>query len=359
MARSLKARWPDVKLLGVGGERMAAEGVQMVSGIASAMGLVEALGAASATWKSYKKVIAAMAEHRPQVVVLIDYPDFNFRVGKRAREMGIKVLYYVSPQVWAWREGRVKTMQSFIDRMAVLLPFEQEYYKGKGISCEFVGHPVMEDIEALGMDKDRAKKTLGLQPDKKCIALLPGSRRSELERLLPVYCQALPMFKRQLPGYDYLLALAPNVDPAHYEGFAELERQGVHITKLGTPLVYYASEAAVVASGTAALQATFCGTAHLVVYKLAPVTHFIMKLIVKVNFANLTNLIVGREVVPELLQDLATPQHMVDTLASLIGDQHKRSEMQSVMDSVRAMFAGRRPSERVAQMIGELAQWTT
>lgn len=153
LAKALKAKCPDTRIIGIGGERMKAAGVEMVAGIASSFGISEALAAYKTVKATFKKAVDAIEKFSPSVAVLIDYPDFNIRLAKVAKKKGIKVLYYVSPQVWAWRKGRVKTIAEVSDRIAVILPFEEEIYKGTGVQCEFVGHPVLEEIESLRKDK--------------------------------------------------------------------------------------------------------------------------------------------------------------------------------------------------------------
>ncbi len=358
LASELKTLWPGVRVLGVGGERMRRAGVEVFSGIAGAFGLTEALSSYRAVKNTLNRTLRTMEEVLPDVVVLIDYPDFNFRVGRRAKELGLRVLYYVSPQVWAWRMGRVKDMAGFVDKMAVVLPFEEEIYRGSGISCEFVGHPVLDEMQAVPEDKDEAREALGLEPGRPYLALLPGSRRSELVRLLPVLLGTVRKFRKEYPDYGYVMPLAPNLDAGEFRGYiTELEAEGVKVREGGAVLAYTASEAAVAASGTAALQAVFRDTPLVVIYRVFPLTYFLGRLILKVKYANIANLILGREAVPELLQGRANPEEIMAELRSIVPEGARRGRMLEDLRAVKAMFWGRNPSQRVAAMAGELGGW--
>jgi lipid-A-disaccharide synthase len=359
LASEIRRKWPDVELHGVGGERMKEAGVKVFSGIAGAFGLTEALAAYREVKRTYAETIHMLKTASPQLVVLIDYPDFNFRVGKQARNMGIRVLYYVSPQVWAWRRGRVRTMASFVDRMAVILPFEEELYREAGVPCEFVGHPILDEMERMPADREEAKRTLGLERDRPCLAVLPGSRRAELARHLPVLLDVVRQFKREFADYTYVLPLAQNVEKDEYrEHLDSLAREGVRIIKGDAVLAYTASELAVVASGTAALQGVFRGVPLVVIYKASPLTFWVARLLVSVRYVNIANLILNRPMVPELLQRRVNTPEIMGALRPLVPGGTGRERMLSGFGEVRKLFDGKSPSRRVAEMAGELAGWS-
>jgi lipid-A-disaccharide synthase len=356
----LRELWPDIRVLGIGGERMRDAGVEVFSGYASAIGLVEALSAYRDVRKTYEKTVSVMETERPDVVVLIDYPDFNFRVGAKARELGCKVLYYVSPQLWAWRSGRINVMKEFVDRAAVLLPFEPGIYKDAGIPCEFVGHPVIEEMAGITEDKRQAKLELGLEAEKPYLALLPGSRNSELRSLLPVMLDTVRRLKAARPGLGFVLSLAPNLDEELYiDQIRAFEKEGVVVSRKNAVLLYTASEAAVVASGTAALQGVFRGTPLVIIYRVNPVTYLLIKMLAKVKYVNLANLILDREAVPELLQGRADPALVAREISGLLENSERRKRMLDDLEEVREMFVGKRPTERVALMVGELVGWAS
>ncbi len=359
LAKALKTSRPELNIIGIGGERMKNAGVYLISGIASAFGLSEAISAFKSVKETFKKAVNALERFSPEVLVLIDYPDFNIRLAKVAKGKGIKILYYVSPQVWAWRKGRVKTIADISDRIAVILPFEEKIYKGAGVSCEFVGHPVLEEIESLTESKEKLKISLGLNADQPVLALLPGSRRHELKSLLPVMLDVVRSFKKEFAAYNYqfLMPVAPNIDIEKYQEYIDrLKDSGVIVTKENAIKALSVSDMAVIASGTAVLQSAFLETPLVVIYKLSPLTFFIGKLIIDVKYISLVNLISGGEVVKELLQSKAEANNIVDELKKIITDKNYRDSMIGHFKAVKNKFAGKEPSQRVAEIICEMTR---
>lgn len=359
LAEELMSRWPGLVLRGVGGTRMRQAGVDLVAGITSAIGLVEVIRSFAEIKRTFNKTIAALESQPPDVLVLIDYPDFNFRVARRARAMGIKILYYVTPQVWAWRKGRVRDMAGFVNRAAVILPFEEKHLRDAGIDAEFVGHPIAQEMEGVVPQKAEAKRALGLEAHRPYIGLLPGSRDSELTRLLPLMEGVVDTFGPLHTEYGFVLSVAPNIDAAkHSSAIESLREKGVVISNQDISSIYASCEAAVVASGTAAFQAVFTGTPIAVVYKVAPLTYFIMRRLVHLEFVNLANIILNRQCVKELIQSEAIPDAVCAELEDLVFNESRRVAVQGDMQKVSDMFKGRHPSERVAGMIGQMTGWS-
>ena len=358
LAAELKSRYPDTRISGVGGSRMREAGVELVAGITSAIGLVEIIRKYGELKRTLNAAIQALTRNKPDVLVLIDYPDFNFRVAKKARAMGIKVLYYVTPQVWAWRKGRVHQMAKLIDRAAVILPFEEKLLRDAGINAEFVGHPIAGDMRSKVLPMQEAKDELGLEQTRDYIALLPGSRDSELSRLLPIMLESVKLFNSRYPGYEFILSIAPNIERHKYsEQIAQFEQEGVKVMGDDIALLYAASRAGVVASGTAAFQAVFTGTPIAVIYKVAWLTYFIMNKLVDLKYFNLANMILDKEALRELLQDDATAEKICSELNSMLVDSEKSERIKSDLKEVRLMFQDRRPTERVVSIIEEMAGW--
>ena len=361
LATALRSVWPETRIVGIGGDRMKDAGVELLSGISSALGLTETLCSLKKVRESYRRGVKALTEYSPDVLVLIDYPEFNFRLAKVAKVRGIKVLYYVSPQVWAWRRGRVKTMGEIADRVAVVLPFEEDIYKNAGIPCEFVGHPVMEEIEeyerkAHGPESGSRKPEGQIQSP--VIALLPGSRPHELRTLLPLFIDVVRAMKGEFTGSRFVLPLAPNIETERFRpSLALLEREGVAFIKGDAVKALASSDIAVIASGTATLQAALVGVPTVVVYKVSPLTYFLAKRILKVKYISLVNLIAGREVIPEFIQHRANKENIVKQCRKILYDETYRTSMVSACRSIRDFFFGKRPSRRVAEMIGEMAEW--
>ena len=360
LAHTLRAMWPEVRLVGMGGERMRDAGVELFSGISSSLGLTETLSSIKKLRESFTKASRILREIAPEIVVLIDYPDFNFRIAKIAKRHGVKVLYYVSPQVWAWRKGRVKTMGEIADSVAVILPFEEEIYKKAGIPCEFVGHPVMEEIDAL--EKTNAQEVEHLRPGSgihtPTVSLLPGSRPHELKTLFPVFTDFVERFTHEFPGVRFLVPLAQNVEVDQFkESISALEGKGVVFMRGDALKALVSSDMAVIASGTATLQAALLGTPLVVVYRVSPLTYFIGKSVLDVTHISLVNIIAGKEVVPELIQHEATAKNIVAQSRKILYDDKYRESMISSFKKIRELFSGKQPSRRVAEMIGEMAGW--
>lgn len=373
LAKTLKNKMPDVYILGVGGERMKKEGVELISGTSDAFGIVEAFSVYRKVRAVFKKTVDAIKNFMPDVLVLIDYPDFNLKVAKVAKSLGIKILYYVSPQVWAWRKGRVKKIASVVDRMAVILPFEEKIYRNAGVRCEFVGHPILEEIESvlestvnshqsLGKTKDQyAKASLGLRTDRPLLSLLPGSRPHELKRLLPLMLDVVRKFKDDPEinsggGYQFCIPLTPNTDEGRYSIYLDaLKQEGVVIKKGETVKALATSDIAVIASGTATLQAAFLGVPMVVVYKLSSLTYLLGRLIVDVRYISLVNLLAERRVVAELLQRKANPEDIIKELKRIIFDKDYREEMLNYYRLIKEPFSNMKASERVAEIIMEMA----
>jgi lipid-A-disaccharide synthase len=371
LAKALRRKMPDIHIMGVGGERMDKVGVELISGTSDAFGIVEAFSVYRKVKTVFKKTVDAIKNFMPDVLVLIDYPDFNLKVAKVAKPLGIKILYYVSPQVWAWRKGRVKKIASVVDRMAVILPFEEEIYRKAGVRCEFVGHPILEEIESVSPlpphppltkgGQGGVKAALGLNPDRPLLSLLPGSRHHELKSLLPIMVDVVRQFKSDPEinsgkDYQFCIPLAPNTDEGKYSVYLEaLRQEGVAIKKGESIKALAASNMAVIASGTATLQAAFLGNPMVVVYKLSPLTYLLGRLIVDVRYISLVNLLSNREVVPELLQDRANPQEIIKELKKIMFNTHYREEMLDYYRSIKKPFSGMKASERVADIIMEMA----
>jgi lipid-A-disaccharide synthase len=336
---------------------MQAAGVELLSGFSSAFGVAELFFSLSALRLTFRKACDALTTQHPSVLVLIDYPDFNLRLAAEARKLGIRVLYYVSPQVWAWREKRVHKIAALVDRMAVILPFEEKIYREAGLPCEFVGHPVMDEIRSLRSDKQAIRQELGLFADRPVLSLLPGSRPHELQRLLPLMLDTLYAFRKRYSGYQFCMPFAPNTDMRrHQEIIGRLQAEGVSITRGESLKVLSVSDLAVIASGTASLQAALLGVPHVVVYKLFPLTYWLARRIVKVRHISLVNILSDSGVVKEFVQDDASAANVMEEVARLMSPDY-RSQMLSAFAGVTAVFADKQASRRVAEIVLEMGGW--
>jgi len=356
LAVSLLKQRPDLRIIGIGGERMKAAGVELICGISSAFGISEVISSLRVLRETFHKAVDALKKDKPAVLVLIDYPDFNLKLAGEAKRNGIKILYYVSPQVWAWRRKRVSKIARLVDMMAVILPFEEEIYKGAGLECEFVGHPVLDEIRELKTSKDHIKEELGLRRGLPLLSLLPGSRPHELNRLLPVLADVVRKFKKEFPNFQFCIPFAPNTELLNYGSLLNnLREEGVVISKGDSLKTLAVSDFAVVASGTASLQAVLLGVPIVVIYKLFPLTYWFGKILVKVKHISLVNILSGREVVKELLQSDVTTDNIIREIKKLMSDELYRTRMFDAYGSVRKMFSGKKASTRVAEMVVEMA----
>jgi lipid-A-disaccharide synthase len=372
LAKELERQRPGLNIIGIGGSRMSEAGVELISRTSDAFGLMEAVSSLRRVRAAFRSAVSALKTYEPGVLVLIDYPDFNFRVGKMAKSLGIKILYYVSPQVWAWRKGRVKEIAGFVDRMAVILPFEEELYRAAGVPCEFVGHPILEEIGEVfekagngrmidGALRASFKAALGLDPDKPVLSLLPGSRPSELTRHLPLMVEVVRAVKSDpelhpRKDYQFCMPLAPNTDETKYGRFLEaLRQEGVVINKGESVRTVASSDVAVVASGTATLQTALLEVPMIVIYKLSALSYHLGKRILDVKHISLANILSGSEVVKELIQDRANPREILEELKRIAFDPQYRDNMILHYKKMKEPFLGKSTSKRVAGMVMELA----
>lgn len=283
-------------------------------------------------------------KYKPDVLILIDYPGFNLRIAKFAKSLGIKVVYYISPQLWAWKEGRVKTIKSSVDQMLVILPFEEEFYKKHEVQAHFVGHPLLDAISELTpIDPEEFKKRNGLD-FRPIIALLPGSRAQEVEKMLKVMLQVREYFE----SYQFVIAGAPSLDFKIYQPFLD---SNVHLVQGETYDLIRSAKAALVASGTATLETALLGTPEVVCYRGSQISYEIAKRLVKnIRFISLVNLIMDREVVRELIQDQLTKENLNREL-SLILEGEKRDEMYQDFQELRQKLGGSGASKKAAELI--------
>ena len=318
------------------------------------MGIAEVIPAIPRILGILRDLSAAAAERRPRVALLVDSPDFNLRLAKRLKKAGIPVVYYVSPTVWAWRRGRIKTIRKFVDRMLCILPFEEPFYAETGVSARFVGHPFAERPQP--QDPGSYRDALGLDRGRTTVALVPGSRHGEVERILPEMLDAAERIRARHPDAQFVVPLAPMVREddmrQHLARHATLE---VKLVDGRAEEVVGASDAALVKSGTSTLEAALMGRPMVVVYRLSWLSWVVARTLVKVAHVALVNLLAGRRLVPELLQGDATGERMAAEVERLLADGSARDEQIAGLRSVRASLgepgAARRVAEEIARYL--------
>ena len=353
---ALRGQEPQVEVFGLGGERFAAAGGQLVGdyrGLA-VTGLVEAVRILPDSFAMYRKLVGAARASRPDVLVVIDYPDFNFRLMASVKRLGVPIVYYVSPQLWAWRPGRIQTMKALVDRVLPIFPFEEALYRSEGMDVRFVGHPLV-DLVSVGEPRERLAQRLELDPARPIIALLPGSRPNELQRLVPVLAAAVPRIASAVVGTQFLVARAPNL-PDSYFGPFHGSGAPLRVVEGATDDVLAASDAVITASGTATVQAALHGKPMTVVYRLSPVTYKLGRPLVRVSMFSMVNLVAGEQVVRELIQDECTPEAVAAEAVDLLTNHDRVAEMREGLAAVRDKLGGPGASGRAAQSVLEVAR---
>jgi len=326
---------------GMGGERMKAAGLECVvrSEEMAVMGLTEVIVHLPRIWREYRKLKQAVRDRPPSVAVLIDFPEIHFRLARQLHRLGVPVIFFVSPQLWAWKKKRIRLVQKYIDKMLVIFPFEEAFYRERGVEAEFVGHPLAE-LPPPSVSREEFASQNGLDPAKTWIGLLPGSRAKEIRDHLPTILQAA---RELTSGYEFVIPLAPTLNKAQRDEVRRLV--GAHGIGLKLRLVENAravlmhARASVVASGTATVEAALIGNPFVVVYRVSTLTFAIAKRVVKVPFVAMANLIAGKRIVPELIQDDFTAEKIVQEIEPLLPDGTLRQSMMEELAWVRGLLS--------------------
>jgi len=351
LAVELRRRQPAAAIFGLGGQRLMAGGGELIAdyrGI-SVTGLVEALRVLPKSFAVLNRLVDAARSEKPDVVVLIDFPDFNFRLGSAVKKLGIPVVYYISPQLWAWRKNRMRMMKHLADRVLVIFPFEEQIYRDAGVPVEFVGHPLV-DLARAQEPKEAFVREIGIDASRPIVALLPGSRPNEVERLLPVMRDAVARITRQLPGVQFVVARAPALDDRL---FANTKWNGARPVEVlaRTDDVLALSDVAITASGTATVQAALHGRPMVVIYRLSPLTYRLGRRFLLVENVAMVNLIAGRRIVPELIQDDCTAERIAAEALSFLSDRQRAEDTRRALADVRAKLGGPGASGRAAEAV--------
>ena len=330
-----------LEFFGVGGEHMQQAGCELVVNAheIAVVGLAEVVEHLPRIYQRFRSVVAEAERRRPDAAVLIDFPDFNFRLARELRKLGIPVIYYVSPQLWAWRQSRIQLVRKYVRKMLVIFPFEEKFYRERGVEAEFVGHP-LADLPLPSVTRTEFAAEYGIDAQRPWIALLPGSRLGEVSRIFPKLLKAAQLLG---PEYVYIVPVASTLDVHWMTSFLE--------SHTGPPITFtndaratlLHARAAAVASGTSTLEAALIGTPFAMVYQVAPLTWAFGRRLVKVDRFAMVNLIAERDVVPELVQDGFTPERVCAELQKFLPDSGARDAMMQGLDEVRHRL---RPSDR-------------
>ena len=356
---ALKEQAPGAQICGIGGPELTRQGVEILYDASrlAVVGIVEVISHFRFIREAMRALEKRLREQPPDLLILIDYPDFNLILAKKAKRLGIPVFYYISPQVWAWRSGRVKTIKKLVDRMGVILPFEQEFYRKFGMNVDFVGHPLMDAVQPTRSREDFLH-SLGIAPESTVIGILPGSRKREIAGMLPVFLAAAKRMQEQMtPKPVFVLPLAPTLSEEDLlaNGLADAGVE-VRVVRENRYDLMGACSAVMAASGTVSLELAILNVPMVISYRVSPLTYFLGRRLIKVQYASLVNLVADREVVEELLQDEAVPEKIAQATMRLIENQAERTRMLAGLAEVRERLGGPGASERSARLALNLAR---
>jgi len=350
--RSLRAIDPSIAVSGLGGPEFAAAGGTLLEdyrGIA-VTGLTEAVRKIPRSYSALRHLVSAARRERPDALVVIDFPDFNLRLARRIKRLGIPVVYYISPQIWAWRAGRLETIREVADIVLVIFPFEEAIYKKGGVPVEFVGHPLL-DFASPSKTREVFLRELGLSPTAPTVALLPGSRPNELARILPDLVAAAKRIREAVPTAQFVVARARSLDDSYFDAVRTSGLGPMVVVEGETDTVLASADVALTASGTATLQTALHDTPMVIVYRVSPLTYHLVRRLVTIDMVGMVNLIAGEKIVPELIQDAFTPEAVAREAVSMLTDPERAARIRAGLARVREKLGGPGASRRVAEAV--------
>ncbi|HEC74055.1 MAG TPA: lipid-A-disaccharide synthase [Methylophaga aminisulfidivorans] len=335
MLSALRQQRPDIEVAGIGGDTMRQAGVNIVTDFSelAVMGLVEVLKRYRHIKGVFNQTVDYLKAEKPDLLVLVDYPGFNLKLAKKAHQLGIPVVYYISPKVWAWRAGRIKDIKKYVDTMLVLFPFEQDIYEDAGVAVSCVGHPLVDAVHS-SMSQEEAKRHFDLDASSKVLGLFPGSRRSEVQALLPTMLAAAEKIQQSFPETQIVLPLAPGLQANLLNEMLASSSANVRVVSGGFYDLIKACDGIVAASGTVTLEIALMGVPHLIGYRVAPISYMILSRLVKIPYVGLCNIVTGKNIITELLQDQMTVDELVPHLKTFLTQKHKKHEAEQIQQQV-------------------------
>jgi lipid-A-disaccharide synthase len=355
MIQALQQQQPEIQLSGIGGDKMRAAGVELIADFSelAVMGLVEVLKRYGDIKKIFNKVVAHLQQLQPDLLVLVDYPGFNLKLAKQAKKLGIPVVYYISPKVWAWRKGRVKTIKRYVDHMAVLFPFEVPIYQQVGVPVTCVGHPLVDAVKTE-LTTEQAKQHIGLDANNKVLGLFPGSRNSEVHALLPTMLQAAERIQQRHPDLTIVLPLAPGLSCQTLQPLLEQSSVTVNLIEGEFYTLTKACDAIVAASGTVTLEIALLGVPHFLIYHVAPLSYSILKRLVNIPYVGLCNIITEQNIVKEILQDEVTAERLDQELSNLLSSENAQQTATQIQQQVLTALGPAGGAANAAQLMIKL-----
>jgi lipid-A-disaccharide synthase len=349
LIHALQAKHGPIFVCGMGGRAMRAAGAKIVidADQVAVVGITEVIAKAAQVLKAMGQLKRLLAGLKPDLLILIDFPDFNLHLAAIARKLGVPVLYYISPQIWAWRAGRVKKIKKRVNHMAVILPFEKQFYEEHQVPVSFVGHPLMDS--ATG--RVPLREDLAGLPAAPVVGLFPGSRDREVASLLPVMLQAAHQLREKMDSVRFMVSCAASIDPATIQTIAQSSGiDGLEISHQPVSQIFPQCHLAVVASGTVTLDAAICGTPMIVTYVVSPLSYWLGRALIRVDHIGLVNLIARERIVPELVQNEVTPEAISQAAYGILGDAHTYKTVCQNLRMVRERLGASGASEKVAQI---------
>lgn len=355
LVRAMCGITPGLQFRGVGGRRMQEAGVELMAHAAdmAVVGLTEVVVKFNRIRRVLNLMKGSLKASRPDLLILIDYPDFNLMLGKTAKACGVRVFYYISPQVWAWRRGRIGKIRAIVDKMAVILPFEETLYRSADVDATYVGHPLLDTVRTK-YSRQEALDKFGMQEGATTVGLLPGSRDTEIARLLPVMISAAEMLAKKLPRAQFVLPLAETLERSFVEKYLISSSVPVRIVEHDTYDAIQLSDIVIVASGTATLETALLGKPMVIVYKVSPLSYYIGKKIVTVEHIGLANIIAGKAIVPELIQDEANPERIATEITNILSDPGRMRTIRQELDLIRDKLGRPGAADRAARLACDL-----
>ncbi len=350
--RAYRKKSPETAVWGIGGDHLKAEGAELLQHTdrMGVMGIIEVLKQYSFFKGVLRQVLEEVDKRKPEKALLVDYPGFNLRLAPELKKRGVKVYYYISPKVWAWNKKRIPKMARCIDQLMVIFPFEVELFKDTGLKTDFVGNPLVEQIDDFLQAPPAA---LPWQSNRR-IALLPGSRKQEIERILPSILSAAKRLEVRFPDCSFMIA-SPNerIEKLVHEKIGRCAEKPARLNVVCGQAreVMRQAEAAIVTSGTATLETALIGTPHILVYKTSAFTYWFARTVVKIKHIGLVNIIAGKTVCPELIQDAASPERMAAEVGKLLEDSPEKRAMCAGYASLRMRLGAKRAAENVAEIL--------
>ncbi len=359
LVREMQKLRPDLEIFGIGGDRMSQQGVQLLyhTNEMSVLGFWDVLKRFGFFRKVYNNLVSVLEENQPQLLILIDYPGMNLKLARAAKQRKIKVFYYIAPQVWAWGSNRIQKMARLVDKMAVIIPFEEHVFRQAGLDAKFVGHPLLETITSK-MNKVEFFDRYGLNFNQKVIGLLPGSRRLEVKRLLPEMLEIIRLIRNKYPEIQTVIGQANSLGRDIYHPIIQNNNQ-VKLLKNCTYELMNHSDLLVVASGTATLESALFETPLIIVYKVDPISYLIGKQLIKIDSIGLVNVIAERKIVPEFIQHRFTSNNLLPEIEDLLFNDERRTKVINDLRKIKEQLGKPGASIRTAKMAIEVMNSTS